>query len=136
MSSATLAQDLVVVVECSRKESHLRKLGSRVLNAYLVRTLCRVLLRFSACPFLTPPVFQLSIQVSAPAKQNRLHTDLQGRRIEKAQECYRAAKYMVKLLELDLKPKYVEIEPVYSILLLTACAETFSLVSLSSTLSL
>ena len=26
---------------------------------------------------------------------------------EKAQECYKAAKYMKRLLELDLKPKYV-----------------------------
>ncbi len=31
---------------------------------------------------------------------------------EKAKECYNAAKYLKKLLELDLKPRYAEFLPV------------------------
>ena len=74
MSFATLVQDLVVVVECSRKESRLRKLDSRVLNVHLERTLCRVLLKSLACPFRTPLVFRPSIQVGAP-EQNCHHAN-------------------------------------------------------------
>lgn len=34
------------------------------------------------------------------------HPDLTLRTQEKLQECFKAAKYLKKLLELDLKPKY------------------------------